>query len=73
MESIETKVPNLIWGVAIMALANLTAFRAGWQFVEPALPLLMGGASIVILLGCAVASWVCPNRKEDCLFRRHVV
>ncbi|HET9101573.1 MAG TPA: hypothetical protein VFN62_14350 [Acidobacteriaceae bacterium] len=56
-----------------MALAGLATFREGWQAVEPALPLVIGGASILILLGCAVASWVCPSRKEDCLFRRHVM
>lgn len=57
-------------GCNAMALA---AFREGWQFVEPALPLVMGGASVLILVGCAVASWICPSRKEDCLFRRHVM
>jgi hypothetical protein len=56
-----------------MTWANLAAFREGWQYLEPALPLVMGGASIFILLGCAVASWVCPSRKEDCLFHRHVI
>ncbi|MHB1935077.1 MAG: hypothetical protein ACYCOR_00655 [Acidobacteriaceae bacterium] len=56
-----------------MAWANLAAFRAGWQSLEPALPLVMGGLSVGILLGCAVASWLCPSSKEDCLFRRHVM
>jgi hypothetical protein len=56
-----------------MTWANWTAFRQGWQFVEPALPLVMGAASIVILFGCAVASWLCPSRKEDCLFHRQVM
>jgi hypothetical protein len=51
----------------------LAAFRAGWEFVEPALSLVIGGASVLILVGCAVASWLCPNKKEDCLFRRHVM
>jgi hypothetical protein len=70
MESIETKGTYFDMGCTAMALA---AVRAGWQFVEPALPLVMGGASVLILVGCAVASWVCPNKKEDCLFRRHVM
>jgi len=51
----------------------LAAFREGWQLVGPALPLVMGGASVLILVGCAVTSWVCPNKKEDCLFRRQVM
>jgi hypothetical protein len=56
-----------------MTLASLAMFREGWKFFEPALPLVMGGASVLILLGCAVASWVCPSRKEDCLFHREVM
>jgi hypothetical protein len=50
-----------------MTLASLATFHEGWQFV------VMGGASVLILVGCAVASWVCPSRKEDCLFHRHVM
>ena len=60
-------------GCSAMTLASLAMFREGWQFLEPTFPLVMGGASVLILVGCAVASWVCPSRKEDCLFHREVM
>ena len=56
-----------------MALASLAMVREGWQIFGPALPMVMGGASVLILFGCAVASWLCPSKKEDCLFHRHVM
>ena len=37
-------------------------------FVAVAVCLLSG----VIVLGCAVASWVAPSEKTDSLFHRHV-
>jgi len=56
-----------------MSWTHLATFRVGWQSIEPMLPLVMGSISLGILLGCAVASWLCPSRNEDCLFRRHVM
>jgi len=37
------------------------------------LPLVVGGISATILLGCAAASWLCPSEKKDCMFHRHVM
>ncbi len=56
-----------------MAWSNLAAIGGWWQNLEPALPLVMAGVSIAILLGCAIASWLCPSKKEDCLFHRQVM
>lgn len=56
-----------------MTWSDLQSFRAGWQSLGSALPFIMGGISVAILLGCAVASWLCPSRKEDCMFHRHVM
>jgi len=54
----------------------MTAFAAlgSWlQSVEPALPLVAGLLSVAILFGCAVASWIAPSEKTDCLFHREVI
>ena len=56
-----------------MALENLEAFREDWQTIESALPLVMGGVSVAILMWCAVTGWLCRSKKDDCLFRRHVM
>ncbi|MHB1857649.1 MAG: hypothetical protein ACYDBH_18870 [Acidobacteriaceae bacterium] len=56
-----------------MAWANLAAFGGWWHGHEPVVPLIIGGVSIAILLGCALAGWLCPSEKEDCLFHRHVM
>ncbi len=54
----------------------MTAFAALGQWLqsaEPALPWIAGLASVAILFGCAVASWIAPSEKSDCLFHREVV
>lgn len=56
-----------------MPWANVASFSGWWQGLEPALAVVIGGVSVAILLGCAVAGWLCPSKKEDCLFRRHVM
>lgn len=54
----------------------MTAFAALGQWlqgVDPALPLIAGLVSIAILFGCAIASWIAPSEKTDCLFHREVI
>jgi putative copper export protein len=43
------------------------------QRAEPLLPLVTAFLSVAILLGCAVASWLAPSEKKDCLFHREVI
>lgn len=46
----------------------------GWlQLAEPLLPLAAGLLSIMILFGCALASWLSPSEENDCIFHREVV
>ena len=54
----------------------MTAFAALGQWLhgaEPVLPLVAGFLSVAILFGCAVASWIAPSEKTDCLFHREVI
>lgn len=37
------------------------------------LPVIAGLLSVVILFGCAIATWIAPPEKEDCIFHREVV
>lgn len=48
-------------------------FIAWLNHMEPMLPMAAGIISAAILLGCAVASWVCPSEKKDCIFHRQVM
>jgi len=43
------------------------------HWVEPALPFAAMVLSATILFGCAVASWVAPSEKTDCIFHREVI
>lgn len=54
-------------------LANLADLGRWLQSMEPMLPLAAGFLSIVILFGCALASWLAPSEKKDRLFHREVV
>jgi hypothetical protein len=54
-------------------MTALAAFGQWLQSAGPALPLIAGALSIAILFGCAVASWIAPSEKTDCLFHREVV
>jgi hypothetical protein len=51
----------------------LTEFGQWLQGAEPALPLVAGLISVAILFGCAVASWIAPSGKKDCLFHREFI
>lgn len=80
---IQSQPESVIWNLSrqlkfetgddSMPWDNLTAFGGWLHRFEPLLPLAIGGISLAILLGCAVASWLCPSEKEDCLFHRHVM
>jgi hypothetical protein len=39
----------------------------------PELLIIAAVVSAVILFGCAIASWICPSRKKDRIFRRGVM
>jgi hypothetical protein len=56
-----------------MTWANLAVLRGWLQTLGPMVPLVLGGVSVAILLGCAVASWIAPSRKSDCMFHRQVM
>ena len=60
-------------GVAKMPWANITAIGQWIHNVEPILLLVVTAVSLVIVLGCAAASWLCPSEKKDCIFHRHVM
>ena len=55
-----------------MGHINLELFSPWLGHVETFLPLVSGVVSIGILLGCAIATWLSPAEKEDCLFHREV-
>lgn len=55
-----------------MGHINLELISPWLQHVDNFLPLFSGIVSIVILLGCAVATWLSPAEDEDCLFHREV-
>jgi|GEM_PF-5669580 len=48
-------------------------FGHWFQAIEPVLPFAAGVLSAAILFGCAVASWVAPSEKTDCIFHREVI
>ncbi len=54
-----------------MQWGNLAAF--GLRHVPAMIPLAVGLLSVLILFGCAIASWVAPSEKKDCIFHREVV
>lgn len=56
-----------------MAWTSLAVLGSWLKSLEPALPLIAGLLSFVILFGCALACWLSPSEKTDCLFHRHVM
>ncbi|HUZ04476.1 MAG TPA: hypothetical protein VMU62_03885 [Acidobacteriaceae bacterium] len=55
-----------------MWYTNLVHLSSWLQRADSFLPLVAGLASIGILLGCAVATWIAPKEEEDSLFHREV-
>lgn len=56
-----------------MVWQDLEAFGSWLQGMEPLLPMMAGLLSVAILFGCAVASWLAPSEKTDCIFHREVI
>lgn len=56
--------------MAQVALAMLTLW---YRHLEVILPIAVALLSVLILFGCAVASWIAPSEKTDCLFHREVM
>jgi hypothetical protein len=56
-----------------MVWTDLVMFGKWLQQADLILSLIAGLLSIAVLFGCAVASWLAPSEKKDCLFHREVV
>ena len=52
---------------------GLAQLAVWYRHVGTVLPLTIGLLSILILFGCAIASWIAPSEKKDCLFHREVI